>query len=97
MVKTGMPVPMAIEVECDTLEQVEEAVRAGADIIMLDNMTLSHIRQAVGSVAGKIPLEASGNVSLETVGDIAATGVDYISVGKLTHSVKSADIGLDIQ
>lgn len=85
-----------IEVECDTLEQVGEALAAGADRIMLDNMTLDQIREAVRSVAGAVPLEISGGVSLEMVGDFAETGVTFISVGALTHSVPVFDIGLDI-
>jgi nicotinate-nucleotide pyrophosphorylase (carboxylating) len=83
-------------VECDTLEQVQEAIQAKADVIMLDNMTTAQLREAVEMVNGQALLEASGNVSLETVRDIAETGVDFISVGKLTHSAPSADIGLDI-
>lgn len=88
----GLPV----EVECDTLAQLEEAVKAGADIIMLDNMTPQQMEEAVKLVAGRAKLEASGGVSLETVRSIAETGMDYISVGRLTHSAPSVDIGLDI-
>lgn len=87
---------MQIEVECETLLQVDEALGAGADRIMLDNMSPGTMQQAVAKVAGKVPLEASGNVSLETVAAIAGTGVDYISVGKLTHSALAVDIGLDV-
>jgi nicotinate-nucleotide pyrophosphorylase (carboxylating) len=86
---------MRIEVECDTLDQVGEALKGGADLIMLDNMNFEQMAEAVKIVDGKVELEASGNVSLKTVADIAATGVDYISVGKLTHSVRAIDIGLD--
>jgi nicotinate-nucleotide pyrophosphorylase (carboxylating) len=64
---------------------------------MLDNMAIPEMKQAVAQVGGKVPLEASGNVSLETVGEIAATGVDLISVGAITHSVKAADISLLIK
>lgn len=85
-----------VEVECDRLDQVEEALEAGADIILLDNMSLEMLREAVKMSDGKAVLEASGGVNLETVADIAATGVDYISVGALTHSVRAADVGLDI-
>lgn len=86
-----------IIVECDTLEQVREVIDAKPDRILLDNMNNDTLRQAVDLVAGKIPLEASGGVSLETVRAIAETGVDYISVGKLTHSAVNLDIGADIQ
>jgi nicotinate-nucleotide pyrophosphorylase (carboxylating) len=94
--RAGAPFLTRIEVECDTLEQVQEAIQAKADVIMLDNMTTAQLREAVEMVNGQALLEASGNVSLETVRDIAETGVDFISVGKLTHSAPSADIGLDI-
>lgn len=96
LTKAGVSADIKVEVECDTLVQVGEALASGADIIMLDNMTLEDMRKAVALVAGRVPLEASGNVRLENIKEIAATGVDYISVGRLTHSVKSADIGLDI-
>ncbi len=85
-----------IEVECDSLEQVSEAIEARADRIMLDNMSLEQIATAVALVGGAIPLEVSGRVSLETVGAFAETGVDFISVGALTHSARVLDIGLDI-
>lgn len=85
-----------IEIECDTLDQVKEAIAHEADIIMLDNMDLDTMREAVKLSGGRVPLEASGNVNLQTVGDIAKTGVDFISVGRLTHSVRSIDIALDI-
>lgn len=94
--RNGAP-HMRIEVECDTLEQVEEALRGGADIILLDNMSLEQLRAAVKRVDGQIPLEASGNVRLETVRAIAQTGVDYISAGILTHSALSVDIGMDME
>jgi nicotinate-nucleotide pyrophosphorylase (carboxylating) len=81
-----------IEVEVQTLTELEEALALAVDVIMLDNMTIGQMREAVDLADGRIPLEASGNVSLETVAEIAATGVDYISVGKLTHSVEAFDI-----
>ncbi len=84
-----------IEVECDTLSQMEEALMAGADIILLDNMSLEMLRQAVSLAKGRVPLEASGGVNLDTIRAIAETGVDYISVGRLTQSAPAADIGLD--
>lgn len=86
----------AIEVECDTLAQVEQALTAGATRLLLDNMNLDELRQAVGLAAGTVALEASGGVNLETIAAIAHTGVDYISVGAaLTLSAPAVDIGLD--
>ena len=85
-----------IEVECDTLEQVAEALAAGADRILLDNMTLSELRDAVALVAGHAELEASGGVSLDNVREIAETGVQFISVGALTHSAPSLDVSLEV-
>lgn len=85
-----------IEVECDTLDQLDEALNHGATRVLLDNMTLEDMRTAVTRVNGRIPLEASGNVTLATIGDIAETGVDFISVGTaLTLSARAVDIGLD--
>lgn len=84
-----------IEVECDSLEQVRLALEAGAGRILLDNMPPSMLREAVAIVAGRVPLEASGGVRLETVREIAETGVDYISIGRLTQSAPAIDIGLD--
>ncbi len=88
---------LKIEVEADTLEQVAQAVAAGADIILLDNMTRAQLRQAVKLVAGRAKTEASGGVNLKTVRAIAQTGVDFISVGGLTHSAPAVDIGLDFE
>ncbi|RTK93363.1 MAG: carboxylating nicotinate-nucleotide diphosphorylase [Rickettsiales bacterium] len=85
-----------IEVECDTMEQVQEALSANVDIIMLDNMTIEQINMAVKIIGNSAIIEASGNVSLDNVAAIAKTGVDIISVGKITHSAPSVDIGLDI-
>jgi nicotinate-nucleotide pyrophosphorylase (carboxylating) len=87
---------MKVEVECDTLSQVDEAAEAGADIIMLDNMSCEMMREAVQKIKGRIPLEASGNVNLQTVRAIAETGVDSISSGMLTNAPQPVDIGLDI-
>lgn len=81
-----------IEVEVRSLAELQEALSLGVDQIMLDNMDLAQMREAVRITKGATPLEASGNVALTTVADIAATGVDYISVGKLTHSVEAFDI-----
>ena len=83
-------------VEADTLEQVEEALAAGADHILLDNMTSDELREAVTLVAGRAKTEASGGVTLQTVRAIAQTGVDYISVGALTHSARAVDCSIEI-
>jgi len=85
-----------LEVEVDRMEQIEPVLAAGVDTIMLDNFTLDELRAGVELVAGRAIVEASGNVNLDTVADIAATGVDVISVGALTHSPRSLDLGLDI-
>ena len=85
-----------VEVECDNLLQVKQALEAKADVILLDNMNIETLKEAVSLVSGKILLEASGNVNLETVADIAKTGVDYISVGAITNNPLPVDIGLDI-
>ncbi len=88
---------LKIEVEADTLKQVEQAVDASADFILLDNMDLKQLRQAVKIVNGRAQTEASGGVNLKTVRAIAKTGVDFISVGALTHSARAVDIGLDFE
>ncbi len=93
--RAGVPVLTKIEVECDTLEQVKEALAAGADMILLDNMSLEDLRRAVALSGGRVPLEASGGVRLETIRAIAETGVDFISVGRITQSAPAVDIGLD--
>jgi nicotinate-nucleotide pyrophosphorylase (carboxylating) len=85
-----------IIVEADTLEQVEEALAAGANHILLDNMTLDELREAVALVAGRAKTEASGGVTLKTVRAIAQTGVDYISVGALTHSARAVDFSMEM-
>jgi len=84
-----------VQVECDTLEQVREALNSGADSLLLDNMPPAMLRQARAIVDNKIPCEASGGITLDTIRAIAETGVDYISVGRLTQSAPAADIGLD--
>ncbi|MDA0782709.1 MAG: carboxylating nicotinate-nucleotide diphosphorylase [Rickettsiales bacterium] len=94
--KQNRPDSMKIQIECDTIKQVIEALENGADIILLDNMDNETLARAVKITAGKIPLEASGNVSLKTVRGIAETGVDFISVGAITNSPTSVDIGLDM-
>jgi nicotinate-nucleotide pyrophosphorylase (carboxylating) len=93
--RSRIPGLVKIEVECDRLEQVREAVEAKADIIMLDNMPLDQMREAVKFVDGRIPLEASGGVRFDTVRAIAETGVDYVSSSKTIQSAPAVDIGLD--
>ncbi|HEU5481686.1 MAG TPA: carboxylating nicotinate-nucleotide diphosphorylase [Sphingomicrobium sp.] len=89
--ETGFPV----QVEVDSIEQIEEALDAGADRLLLDNMSATALRKAVKLVDGRVPLEASGGVTLETIRKIAETGVDYISVGRITQSAPAVDIGMD--
>lgn len=86
-----------IEVETETLEQVKEAVKAGADVIMFDNRTPDEIKQLIQFVPDSIVTEASGGITLETIASYANTGVDYISLGFLTHSVKSLDISVNVR
>jgi nicotinate-nucleotide pyrophosphorylase (carboxylating) len=85
------------EVECDTLDQVKVAVAAGADVILLDNMDAAGVAAAVHLVGGRVPIEVSGRVTLETVAGFAAAGANLISVGALTHSAPALDIGLDLE
>ncbi len=87
---------LPIEVECETLDQVAEALGLGVDAILLDNMTLAELREAVALTRGRARLEASGGVSLDTIRAIAETGVDEISVGALTHSARSLDVSLEL-
>lgn len=91
------PAQLEIEVECRSLENVEEAVALGVTRILLDNMTVEMMKEAVRLTAGRAKLEASGNVTLETVRPIAETGVDFISVGELTHSPKVFDLSLRVE
>ncbi|PWC02980.1 carboxylating nicotinate-nucleotide diphosphorylase [Agromyces badenianii] len=91
-----MPHTAHLEVEVDRLDQVEAVLAGGADTVMLDNFTPDELRAGVALIAGRAVVEASGGVRLETVREIAATGVDVISVGALTHSVRSLDLGLDV-
>jgi len=93
--RAGAPALVKIEVECDRVEQVKEAVAARADVIMLDNMSLEDMRTAVKLVDGRIPLEASGGVKFDTVRAIAETGVDFISSSKMIQGSPAVDIGLD--
>lgn len=85
-----------IEVEVENLKELQEAIDAGADVVMLDNMSVQDMAEAVRIAEGKVMLEASGNISLENVRDVAETGVDLISVGSLTHSVTAADVSMKI-
>jgi nicotinate-nucleotide pyrophosphorylase (carboxylating) len=89
------PAGIKVEVECDNLDQVTAAIAAGADVIMLDNMSLSDLREAMKLIDGRAVTEASGGVRLDTVRTIAETGVNWISVGALTHSAPALDLGLD--
>lgn len=92
--RDGAPHTLKVEIEVTTLAELEQALDAGADIVMLDNMDLATMRQAVALTAGRAILEASGGITLETVRDVAETGVDLISVGALTHSAPALDISL---
>lgn len=95
-VKAKLPAGMVFEVEVDRLDQIESVLAGGVDVIMLDNFTLDELRAGVAQVAGRAKIEASGGVNLSTVAGIASTGVDYISVGALTHSARALDLGLDV-
>lgn len=92
-----VPHTMKIEIEVDTLDQVEEAVAAGADIILLDNMPVNFMKDAVGEIGNEALTEASGGITLDQAEAVAATGVDLISVGALTHSAMPLDISLDLE
>ena len=95
-VRTRLGHTVHLEVEVDRLDQIEPVLAAGVDTIMLDNFSVGQLRDGVAVVAGRALIEASGSVNLDTVGAIARTGVDIISVGALTHSIRSLDLGLDI-
>jgi len=86
---------LEVQVEVDRIDQIEPALAAGADRLLLDNMDPAMLRQAVKLVDGRVPLEASGGVTLETIRSIAETGVNFISVGRITQSAPAVDIGLD--
>ena len=88
----GLP----LEVECRTLAEVEEAVAAQPDLILLDNMSIGQLGEAVRLVAGRVPLEASGGIGVEQLPEVAATGVDYVAMGMLTHSAPAADLSLKL-
>lgn len=97
MARAGTDHLKRVEVEVTSFDELEQALKVGADVIMLDNMSPSQVRQAVKRVAGQVQLEVSGGVNLQTVRDYAVAGVDFISVGALTHSFKSADISLELK
>lgn len=96
-VRSVLPHTAHFEVEVDRADQIEQVLAAGVDTIMLDNFSIDDLRAGVVTVAGRALVEASGSVTLESVGAIARTGVDVISVGALTHSVRSLDLGLDVR
>lgn len=96
-VRAELPANIKLEVEVDRLDQITAVLAAEVDIIMLDNFSLEDLRKGVELIAGKCVVEASGGVNLETVGEIAKTGVDVISVGALTHSARALDLGLDVK
>lgn len=95
-VRANLPLSIKLEVETTNLEEVQEAIDCGADIIMLDNMSNEMMAKAVKMIAGRAKTEASGNMSIPRLKEVAATGVDYISVGALTHSVTALDISMNI-
>ena len=95
--RTCKPKSLRVEVEVETLDQLAEAIAAGADTIMLDNMDLATMAEAVRRTGGKVPLEASGGITLDNVREVAATGVDLISVGALTHSARAVDMSMEIE
>jgi nicotinate-nucleotide pyrophosphorylase (carboxylating) len=95
--RKAAPDGMAVEIECATLDEVDQALEAGANSILLDNMSLDELRESVARAKGRAETEASGGVNLDTVRAIAETGVDWISVGALTHSAPALDIGLDLK
>lgn len=95
-VKAELPAGMLFEVEVDRLDQIEAVIAGGVSVIMLDNFSIDEMRAGVVQVAGRAQIEASGGVNLTTVREIAQTGVDFISVGALTHSARALDLGLDV-
>jgi len=96
LAKKNAPHIVKIEVEVEDLTGVEEAIQAGADAILLDNMSLEMMRKAVAVVAGRVEIEASGNINLENIEEVAQTGVNIISVGALTHSPRAVDLSLEV-
>jgi nicotinate-nucleotide pyrophosphorylase (carboxylating) len=96
-IKKTLPDGIKIEVETTTIDEVKEALAAGVDIIMLDNMIINTMADSVKLIGGRAKVEASGNITLERIKEVAATGVDYISIGALTHSVVALDISMNIE
>jgi nicotinate-nucleotide pyrophosphorylase (carboxylating) len=94
--RVGKPPALTVEVECESLEQVSEAIAAGTDRILLDNMGADDLARAVAFVNGRAELEASGGITLQNVRAVADTGVDFISIGALTHSARALDISLEV-
>jgi nicotinate-nucleotide pyrophosphorylase (carboxylating) len=88
---------MPIEIEAQSLQQVDEAIAAGADIILIDNLPVEEVREAVRRIAGRAKIELSGGVTLERIGELAKTGADYVSVGALTHSAPAADLSFELE
>ena len=96
LAKENSPHTIKVEVEVEDLAGVEEAIQAGADIILLDNMPPGTMKEAVRLVGGRVSIEASGNITLDNIGEVARTGVDFISVGALTHSARAVDVSLEL-
>jgi len=96
-VRGRLPHVYRIQVEVRTLQELEEAIHAGADLVLLDNMTPDQLREAVRRAKGRVPLEASGGITVETVEEVARCGVDFISSGYITHSAPAVDISLEMQ
>jgi nicotinate-nucleotide pyrophosphorylase (carboxylating) len=88
---------MPIEIEAQTLEQVDQAAAAGADIILLDNLPIEEMRVAVRRIAGRAKIEVSGGVTLDRITELARTGADYVSVGALTHSAAAVDLSFELE
>jgi len=95
-IRANVPHTVKIQVEVDDLKGLEEAIAVGADAVLLDNMSIDEMKEAVSVAGGRVLLEASGGITLETIGEVARTGVDLISVGALTHSARSVDISLEV-
>lgn len=96
-VKATLPISVKVEVETTNLEEVQEALQGGADIIMLDNMSIEMMKEAVALIGNKAATEASGNITHERIREVAETGVDFISVGALTHSVRALDMSMNFE
>ena len=88
---------MPIEIEAQSLDQVDDAIRAGADIVLLDNLSTGDLKEAVRRIAGRAKVEISGGVTLDRIPELAGTGADYVSVGALTHSAPAADLSFELE